>query len=104
VNAIVRGHGTGGDAIASLSTGRKTGAAMTQLRRDAAYIRTKSNERGSNAKSADLTGIDDQVLAAFSTPHTVVSAAKKLGESEDHIADSMQRLLQAERIQLSPDA
>jgi hypothetical protein len=48
----------------------------------------------------------------LSTAHTVKSAAKTLSrpsdessdQMEDRVAESMQRLLQAERIQLSPDS
>jgi hypothetical protein len=85
---------------------------MSQLRRDAAYIRTKSHERSSNAGSPQLSGFDEQVYALMSSAHTVISASKALAQSakesgpalEDRVADSMQRLLQAERIQLSPDS
>jgi hypothetical protein len=77
---------------------------MTQLRRDAAYIRTKSHERTAGAHAAQLTPFDEQVLQMLSTAHTVKSAAKTLDEVETRVADSMQRLLQAERIQLSPDS
>jgi hypothetical protein len=52
------------------------------------------------------------VLQLLSTAHTVKSAAKTLSqptdvpgnEMETRVAESMQRLLQAERIQLSPDS
>ena len=93
---------------------------MTQLRRDAAYIRTKSHERTTAASAAQLTEFDEQVFQLLSTAHTVKSAAKTLSrptdgpkdhsgdhsgdQMEDRVADSMQRLLQAERIQLSPDS
>ena len=85
---------------------------MTQLRRDAAYIRTKSHERTTNAHAAHLSQFDDQVIKLLSTAHTVKSAAKTLSrptdvsadEMETRVAESMQRLLQAERIQLSPDS
>jgi hypothetical protein len=85
---------------------------MTQLRRDAAYIRTKSNERTSGTHAAQLSQFDEQVFQLLSTAHTVKSAAKTLSrpsessgdELENRVADSMQRLLQAERIQLSPDS
>jgi hypothetical protein len=85
---------------------------MTQLRRDAAYIRTKSHERTSGAHAAQLSQFDEQVFQLLSTAHTVKSAAKTLSrpsessgdELENRVADSMQRLLQAERIQLSPDS
>lgn len=85
---------------------------MTQLRRDAAYIRTQSHERTAGAPAAQLTQFDDQVFQLLSSAHTVKSAAKTLsrpteasvGELEKRVADSMQRLLQAERIQLSPDS
>lgn len=83
---------------------------MSQLRRDAAYIRTKSHERSSNAGSPQLSGFDEQVYDLLSSAHTVTSAAKTLAAKEsgqaleDRVADSMQRLLQAERIQLSPDS
>ena len=82
---------------------------MTQLRRDAAYIRTRSHERTAGAHAAQLTQFDEQVLQLLSTAHTVKSAAKTLSrptdvELETRVAESMQRLLQAERIQLSPDS
>jgi hypothetical protein len=77
---------------------------LAQLKRDAAYVRTKSHERSKDADGAGLDSADDKVLAVFSTPHTVTSAAKTLNEDETRIADAMQRLLQAERIQLSPDS
>jgi hypothetical protein len=85
---------------------------MTQLRRDAAYIRTKSHERTSDAPAAQLSQFDEQVFQMLSTAHTVKSAAKTLSrpnevsadELENRVADSMQRLLQAEKIQLSPDS
>jgi hypothetical protein len=84
---------------------------MTQLRRDAAYIRTQSHERTAGGH-AQLTQFDDQVLQLLSTAHTVKSAAKTLSRPaevsadtlETRVAESMQRLLQAERIQLSPDS
>lgn len=82
---------------------------MTQLRRDAAYIRTKSHERPGEAQ---LDAFDQQVLQLMKTAHTVKSAAKTLSRPsdasadglEDRVAQSMQRLLQAEQIQLSPDS
>lgn len=84
---------------------------MTQLRRDAAYIRTKPHERmtGSHAHFSQL---DEEVFQLLGTAHTVKSAAKTLSrpsdvsvdEIENRVAQSMQRLLQAERIQLSPDS
>lgn len=84
---------------------------MTQLRRDAAYIRTKSHERTAAAQAAQLSQFDEQVFQLLSTAHTVKSAAKTLsrptdvsGDLENRVAESMQRLLQAERIQLSPDS
>jgi len=85
---------------------------MTQLRRDAAYIRTQSHERTAGAQAAKLTQFDEQVFQVLSTAHTVKSAAKTLSrptdvsvdEMERRVTESMQRLLQAERIQLSPDS
>ena len=85
---------------------------MTQLRRDAAYIRTKSHERTTGAHAAQLSQFDEQLFQLLSTAHTVKSAAKTLSrpsevpvdEMEKRVADSMQRLLQAERIHLSPDS
>ncbi|MBM0105511.1 hypothetical protein JM946_12165 [Steroidobacter sp. S1-65] len=84
---------------------------MTQLRHDAAYIRTES--RG--GRSMSLTSFDEQVYETLSSAHTVTSAAKALaGRSSDNVnsaedlearvADSMLRLLEAERIELSPDS
>lgn len=84
---------------------------MTQLRRDAAYIQTKSHERTPAAAAPPLGQFDEQVLKLLSTAHTVTTAAKTLSrpsdgsvDLEDRVAESMQRLLQAERIQLSPDS
>lgn len=85
---------------------------MTQLRRDAAYIQTKSHERTTTVSSVPRSPFDEQVLQLLGTAHTVKSAAKTLSrptdvseaELERRVADSMQRLLQAERIQLSPDS
>lgn len=85
---------------------------MTQLRRDAAYIRTTSHERTAAANAAQLSQFDEQVFHVLSTAHTVKSAASTLSRPsdtspdrlEDRVAESMQRLLQAERIQLSPDS
>jgi hypothetical protein len=86
---------------------------MTQLRRDAAYIRTKSHERTADAGGElRLTAFDEEVCRLLSSAHTVTSAAKALSQSakesgqslEDRVAESMRRLLQKERIQLSPDS
>lgn len=85
---------------------------MTQLRRDAAYIRTKSHERSASAGEPQLGQFDERVGQLLSSAHTVTSAAKALSrpsdvaldELENRVAESMQRLLQAERIQLSPDS
>jgi hypothetical protein len=87
---------------------------MTQLRRDAAYIQTESHERsaGAGAGEPQLGQFDERVCQLLSTAHTVTSAAKALSrpsdvaldELENRVAESMQRLLQAERIQLSPDS
>jgi len=85
---------------------------MTQLRRDAAYVRTQSHERTEGAQPVQLGQFDEQVIQLLSTAHTVKSAAKTLSrpsevsadELENRVAESMQRLLQAERIQLSPDS
>ena len=84
---------------------------MTQLRRDAAYILTQTHER-TTANATQLSQFDEQVCQLLSTAHTVKSAASTLSrpsdvssdEMEDRVAASMQRLLQAERIQLSPDS
>jgi hypothetical protein len=91
---------------------------MTQLRRDAAYIRTKSHTGGGGAQA--LTAFDEQVCNLLSSAHTVTSAAKTLANTapaaagrdsgdqasdlESRVAASMLRLLQAERIELSPDS
>jgi hypothetical protein len=104
-------NGTAAGAVASFRHIAR-GLNMTQLRRDAAYIRTKSHERSAGAHAAQLSQLDEQVLQLLSTAHTVKSAAKTLsrpsetsaGGLEDQVAESMQRLLQAERIQLSPDS
>lgn len=85
---------------------------MTQLRRDAAYIRTESHERTRAADDTRLSPFDERVCELLSSAHTVTSAAKALSESSDksaaewenRVAEAMQRLLQAERIQLSPDS
>lgn len=84
---------------------------MTQLRRDAAYIRTERHEPTSTAAATQVTAFDEAVYAVLSTAHTVTSATKTLAQSsqptavtEDSVAASMQRLLQAERIELSPDS
>jgi hypothetical protein len=82
---------------------------MMQLRRDAAYIRATPLEQTSEAP---LSAFDQQVLQLLSTAHTVKSAAKALSRPsdtsleglEDRIAQSMRRLLQADRIQQSPDS
>jgi hypothetical protein len=85
---------------------------MTQLRRDAAYIRTQAHERTTGAHAAQLSQFDEQVFQLLSTAHTVKSAAKTLSrptngsadEMENRVAEAMQRLLRAERIELSPDS
>ena len=85
---------------------------MTQLKRDAAYIRTKSHERTADAHAVQLSQFDEQVIQLLSSAHTVKSAAKTLSrptgsssdQLENQVAESMQRLLRAERIQLSPDS
>lgn len=85
---------------------------MTQLRRDAAYIQTKPHERTAGAGEPQLGQFDERVWQLLSSAHTVMSAAKALSrpsdvaldELENRVAESMQRLLQAERIQLSPDS
>ena len=91
---------------------------MTQLRRDAAYIRTQSHTGGGGA--VGLTAFDEQVCDVLASAHTVTSAAKTLAKTtppaagrdasdqasdlESRVAASMLRLLQAERIELSPDS
>lgn len=85
---------------------------MTQLRRDAAYIRTEPHERRQTVSSTPRSPFDEEVCQLLSTAHTVRSAAKTLSrpsdvsddEMENRVAESMQRLLHAERIQLSPDS
>lgn len=77
---------------------------IMQLRTDAAYIRTQSHERTAAARPVQLNQFDEDVCQVLSTAHTVKSAAKTLSEEEDRVAASMQRLLQGERIQLSPDS
>lgn len=87
---------------------------MTQLRRDAAYIRTESHG------GTTLTAFDEEVCELLSSAHTVISATKALAGSgracsdlsledweanlESRVADAMLHLLQAERIELSPDS
>ena len=89
---------------------------MTQLRRDAAYIRTEKR-RG---HTTTLDKFDEEIYDLLTSPHTVVSATKTLastsqpsaGRAEDdwqadlesRVADAMLHLLQAERIELSPDS
>ena len=75
---------------------------MTQLRTDAAYIRTKA--RQDNGPVVDLTSFDEAVYDVFTSAHTVTSAAKTLSQAESQVAASMLRLLEAERIELSPDS
>ena len=82
---------------------------MTQLRPDAAYIRNQSRTNSNNAVT--LTAFDEEVYNVLASAHTVTSAAKTLAASADKTADlearvaaSMLRLLQAERIELSPDS
>jgi hypothetical protein len=85
---------------------------MTQLRRDAAYIRTKA-PKGSKRADA-LTSFDEEVCNVLTSAHTVTSAAKTLAQGrtadtthtdlESDVAASMLRLLEAERIELSPDS
>jgi hypothetical protein len=93
---------------------------MTQLRRDAAYIRIKAPAKSGNA--AALTAFDEEVCNVLASAHTVTSAAKTLSakarppaanrpadnvsetDLESQVAASMLRLLQAERIELSPDS
>lgn len=89
---------------------------MTQLRRDAAYIRTGVQAGHATTRRA----FDEEVYDLLSSPHTVISATKTLARTgkrpagrspddweadlESRVADSMLHLLQAERIELSPDS
>lgn len=89
---------------------------MTQLRRDAAYIRCEAER----AYATTLNAFDEEVYDLLSSAHTVVSATKALARTgrppaarsledweadlESRVADSMLHLLQAERIELSPDS
>lgn len=91
---------------------------MTQLRRDAAYIRTET--RPARAPAVTLTVFDETVCDVLASAHTVTSATKTLANTspppagraaddreadlESRVAASMIRLLQAERIELSPDS
>lgn len=91
---------------------------MTQLRRDAAYIRTRARAAGSSA--AALTSFDEEVYSTLTSAHTVTSVAKTLAQDsppaagraadtthanlESQVAASMLRLLEADRIELSPDS
>lgn len=84
---------------------------MTQLRRDAAYIRIGNQERTGKTRADALTDFDEQVCGVLESAHTVTSVTKTLSRAsvtdrdlEERVADSMFRLLQAERIQLSPDS
>jgi hypothetical protein len=91
---------------------------MTQLRRDAAYIRTKTR---TGSKSSDaISSFDETVCNVLTSAHTVTSAAKTLAQAsppaagrtadtthtdlEAEVAASMLRLLEADRIELSPDS
>ncbi|MFC4307478.1 hypothetical protein ACFPN2_00150 [Steroidobacter flavus] len=90
---------------------------MTQLRPDAAYIRTDSR---ANKSAVALNAFDEEVCEVLATAHTVLSATKTLAKesppaagrtADDQEADlksrvtaSMIRLLQAERIELSADS
>jgi len=90
---------------------------MTQLRRDAAYIRTETR---TGSPAVTLTDFDEKVCDVLATAHTVTSATKTLAKAsppgagraaddvesdlESKVAASMIRLLQAERIELSPDS
>ncbi len=90
---------------------------MTQLRRDAAYIQTESRP-GKHATA--LSAFDEQVCNVLSSAHTVTSVTKALAKAsppapgraaddkeadlESRVTASMLRLLEAERIELSPDS
>lgn len=90
---------------------------MTQLRRDAAYIRTETRHGG---HATALTAFDEEVYDLLSSPHTVISVTKTIARTgkqpaaralddweadlESRVADAMLHLLQAERIELSPDS
>ncbi|MDY6945791.1 MAG: hypothetical protein SXG53_08745 [Pseudomonadota bacterium] len=96
---------------------------MTELRRDAAYVRTHVRTQ-TKRRHASLSAFDEEVCGVLASPHTVVSAAKTLAgtrtpspvpdkddlkdgldaDLESRVADAMNHLLQAERIELSPDA
>lgn len=85
-----------------------------QLRWDSAYIRTETLP----GKATTLTSFDERVCEVLASAHTVTSAAKALAGQSDsenvmerstadleaRVADSMVRLLEAERIELSPDS
>lgn len=91
---------------------------MTQLRRDAAYIRTETRPAG--APAVTLTVFDEIVCDVLASAHTVTSATKTLAKAsppavgraaddqeadlESRVTESMLRLLQAECIELSPDS
>lgn len=91
---------------------------MTQLRRDAAYIRSYPHPERNSAVT--LTDFDEEVYDLLSSPHTVISVTKTLAgagkrpasraqddweaDLESRVADAMLHLLQAERIELSPDS
>lgn len=90
---------------------------MTQLRPDAAYIRTDSQTRRS---AVTLSAFDEQVCKVFTSAHTLASATKALTSAsppaaartaddkatdlESKVMASMIRLLEADRIELSPDS
>jgi hypothetical protein len=86
---------------------------MTQLKRDAAYIRTQSRTGANNAVA--LSAFDEQVCNVLESAHTVTSVARTLEKAgldsrdpstdlESRVAASMLRLLHADRIELSPDS
>jgi hypothetical protein len=80
---------------------------MTQLRPDAAYIRTESPAGGKHSK---LSAFDEEVCKVLTSAHTVVSATKALASArasadlESKVTAAMIRLLEADRIELSPDS
>ena len=81
---------------------------MSQLNHDAAYIHVRDRAGKERERS---TVFDEEVYRVLATAHTVTSVSKTLlhsapalNASEDRVAQAMQRLLSAERIELSPDS
>lgn len=84
---------------------------MAELHRDAAYIHAGAHAGNKRVADGQSTAFDEEVYRVLTTAHTVTSVSKTLqhsvpalNASEDRVAEAMQRLLHAERIELSPDS